>query len=248
MIYSNEPDTWQDLQQKVAEVLSVCGCESYVEHEINLVRGQVEMDVVAFDRTRQPEIVYLCECKYWRTPIPQSVVHSFRTIVNDFGAHFGFIISRVGFQSGAHEAAKKTNISLVNWYDFQALFSDRWVAGRYEQIRPELEKLFEYYDYLSAPIRNSIQGNEDRMKEYGQILDRYKSQANINPWNRMIGSNNFPPPLPVIIQDDTSEGLGTERQFKDYSSFFDWHEERTKEGLERFQGFVDRYKTGPVGT
>lgn len=66
------------------------------------------------------------ECKNWATKIPQSVVHSLRSVVDDIGANAGYIISKQGFQSGAYEVASNTNIKLLSWQEFQELFAEQW--------------------------------------------------------------------------------------------------------------------------
>jgi hypothetical protein len=57
-----------------------------------------------------PSQVYAIECKNWRKKVPRSVVHGFRTVVGDSGANWGAIVSLHGFQSGAYEAARYSNV------------------------------------------------------------------------------------------------------------------------------------------
>ncbi|CAM9967526.1 unnamed protein product, partial [Chrysoparadoxa australica] len=146
VIYSKEPSDWRELQDKTASILHVCGCESEVERTIETVRGEVVLDVHATDTSTSPNLTYVCECKYWSNAVPKSVVHGFRTVVSDYGAHIGFLISRNGFQSGAYEAAQNSNIRLVNWFELQDVFISRWKKGRYAQVRQLFDDLFEYYD------------------------------------------------------------------------------------------------------
>jgi hypothetical protein len=61
--------------------------------------------------------------------VPKTVVHAFRTDMDEIGAHVGFIISAKGFQSGALEAARNTNIELLSWDEFQERFFARWFGG-----------------------------------------------------------------------------------------------------------------------
>lgn len=248
MIYSTEPNDWMDLQNKVASILRVCGCEANVELTIETVRGKVDVDVHAIDLSISPQLTYLCECKYWSTAIPKSVVHGFRTVVSDYGAHIGFLISRNGFQSGAYEAAQNSNIQLVNWQEFQRMFIDRWKEGRYTALKEIFEDLFEYYDYFSAPIGNAVSGNPERINEYNMLLKRFYPQASANPWNRIVDSKRFPPALPHKTVEIDVNGLETELIFSEYADLFDWYEQRTLLGLHEFRSFVHRYRTGPVGS
>ena len=96
MINRSDPNDWRDLQTQTNQILRECGFESEVEKNVETVRGTVNIDVYARDSSRIPSLVYLCECKYWRSAVPQTVIHAFRTIVADYGANWGFIISTVG--------------------------------------------------------------------------------------------------------------------------------------------------------
>jgi hypothetical protein len=86
---------------------------------LTLPRGSVDVDVLAEES--HDGLVYriICECKNWRVNIPKEVVHAFRTVVQEAGANRCYVISRVGFQHGAGEAAKSTNIELVTFAEFR---------------------------------------------------------------------------------------------------------------------------------
>jgi len=119
-------DNWRDLQTRVATILSECGLETESPRAVETVRGRVEVDVYAVDPTTTPRTLYICECKRWATNVPQGEVFAFRTVVGDIGAHHGLFISSLGFQQGAHEVARNTNVSLLSWAEFQGVFCDRW--------------------------------------------------------------------------------------------------------------------------
>jgi restriction endonuclease Mrr len=124
MIDHQLPKDWKDLQNRAGLILKQAGFEVDVEKSVGTVRGVVEIDIFAIDKMQSPEIIYLCECKYWDVNIPQAQIHAFRTVVADYGANFGIFISKLGFQKGAYEAAEKTNIRLVDWFQFQELFKE----------------------------------------------------------------------------------------------------------------------------
>jgi restriction endonuclease len=117
MIFSGEPTDWFDLQNKVAQIFNEIGCIVEEEKEIVTTRGSVNVDVYVQDITKLPNLTYICECKHWESSIPKSIVHSFRTVIADYGAHVGYMISKKGYQSGAYEAAAWTNIMLLTWND-----------------------------------------------------------------------------------------------------------------------------------
>src|SRR5436190_7050177 len=118
MITSKTPSTWQDLQYQSARVLEECGFAVEVEKVVKLVRGKAEIDVYAEESLKGRKYIILCECKHWKAAVPQGVVHSFRSVMADVGAHKGYIISSSGFQSGSREAAELTNVELTTWERF----------------------------------------------------------------------------------------------------------------------------------
>jgi hypothetical protein len=93
-IFDHESADWRELQERVAQLFSEIGC-----------------DVIP----RRTQLLSICECKFWSKPVPQEVIHSFRTVLSDLGAHRGFIIARTGFQAGAREAVTKTNLDLLTF-------------------------------------------------------------------------------------------------------------------------------------
>ncbi|MFN4314358.1 MAG: restriction endonuclease [Chitinophagaceae bacterium] len=125
-IYDSSPSNWEELQRFTAHILSECGFDTEIEKEIETVRGKVEVDVYAESKTAfESKIIF--ECKYWQSTIPQTVIHAFRTIINDSGADHGYIISKAGFQKGAYEASSKSNISILDWGQFQERFKMEWL-------------------------------------------------------------------------------------------------------------------------
>jgi len=128
----DEPKNWRDLQNIVSEILIECGYSSSVEKLIKTVRGDVEVDVFA-EKEGGFNTVVLCECKYWEGKVTQTIVHSFRTVVNDSGASYGIIISKSGFQKGCYSAAFKSNLSLLSFEEFQEKFLKYWFQSVVER-------------------------------------------------------------------------------------------------------------------
>ena len=122
-IFSENPKDWLDLQNKVAYILSSCGYIVEIPKKIRTVRGEVEIDVYASDS----DISIVCECKYWESNIPQNIIFSFRSVVGDIGANKGIVIAKSGFQSGAYENVRNTNIELKTWEDFSEQCVDKYL-------------------------------------------------------------------------------------------------------------------------
>ena len=156
-IINKDPAVWKELQQYCADILNDCGFDAITEKSIVTVRGAVEVDVYAEKKGAYSNRV-LCECKYWNSSVPQTIIHAFRTVVEDSGANQGIIISKTGFQKGSYEAARNANIILFSWQEFQEAFK---------------------MDYLHFVIdRNYKKGHELRMKA-NTILDIYNKHRHI---------------------------------------------------------------------
>jgi len=147
-----------------------------IDKKITTVRGTVNIDVYAEDSSSQPTTTYLCECKYWKSNVPKTVVHGFRTVVQDYGANWGFIISSKGYQSGAYEAAQNTPVLLLTWDGFQKLFVDRWIQNymlsRFGVVYP----LVEYTEpFNSRILRKEMRLDKEKQQQLKQLREKYGS-------------------------------------------------------------------------
>ena len=137
----------------VDQAFNEMGYESSRAHRLSTVRGAVEIDVHAIKTSTPIPTVVLCECKYWDKPVPQQVVHGFRTVCADAGAHFGLIISRKGFQSGAEMSRVATNVHLMNFEDFQKTFFSEWRSGVFVMLAKMRDQML--------PILRAASGFQD---------------------------------------------------------------------------------------
>lgn len=179
MIYAMLPSDWRDLQNKVAEVFREIGFNTEVGKNIETVRSKVNIDVYAEDTSQTPKLIYLCECKYWNKRVPQEVVHSFRTVLSDFGAHHGLLISKTGFQRGSFKAAKHTNIQLLDWSQFQELFEDKWYDNWMSpRIYSECGALNAYTEPFNTTVsRAAGKFDEDKDKTFMALREEYGTLA-----------------------------------------------------------------------
>lgn len=60
-IRENEPKIWKDLQNKVAEILTVCGYQCEIEKEIITLTEKVNIDVYAETNSQVSKSVIICE-------------------------------------------------------------------------------------------------------------------------------------------------------------------------------------------
>lgn len=165
------PSTWEELQDYVALLLNQAGYRATSPCTIDTVRGQVEVDVLV----EAPDALVkkiICECKFWKTPVPKEKVHAFRTVVHDSGAALGLLISRAGFQSGAIEAAKLSNVQLLTWEEFTELIADKWIIAELKRLKKSSDPLSVYMDPLDFPYEKL---HESDKKPYLEACGKYSS-------------------------------------------------------------------------
>lgn len=233
MIFDSQPETWQELQNYVGKMFDECGFETEVSKIVNLVRGQKEIDVYAKDTESEYQSVILIECKFWNKPIPQETIHSFRTVMNDFGANLGFIVSKVGFQSGSYKAVEKTNIKLVTLEELEKVYYRKWLKSMPKKYMELADKLFPYWDPSGGKMptsREKFNWDNNRL-----VHDAYKPICSIGPWDleeKNYLKRKFPMTIPVI--DDELNQIGIE-VIDTYRKYFDIVERDKDKALKHFK-------------
>jgi hypothetical protein len=231
-IFDKEPKDWRDLQELVGQLFEELGCAVTIGAKVQLVRGQKEIDVLAVDSGVTPQSTYAIECKHWSSPIPQEVVHSFRTVVADFGAHRGLIISKVGFQSGAYEATKNTNIDLYSFQQLQATFFDRWRAAMAKRHMASADALFPYWDPVGGRMPPSHWGDDERQKLH-LLVEAYQPFITLGPTLSYSGYVlALPMKVLVLSEDLVKEG---ELDIQTYRQFYDFIDSNSEIALQRFK-------------
>lgn len=169
------------------------------ERVIPNTRGNVEIDVYAEETVDGRRYVILCECKYWRSKIPQNVIHAFRTVMADVGANLGLVIASEGFQSGANEAIAFTNVKLLTWYEFQEEFEQTWmkrylyptVTERCDAVLTYSEPLLPaWWKQMSDGDQQKYLGLKDRHDAFGWLMMSFTT------YSRML-QDKPPAPLPL---------------------------------------------------
>ncbi|MFM0158346.1 restriction endonuclease [Paraburkholderia sediminicola] len=126
MIDDPLPKNWRDLQTGVQRIFRNVGLRADFEVDLQTPRGSVNVDVLAVDVRSVDKIRYIVECKNWGNAVPQSVVHSFTTVMQETGANIGLIISKQGLQQGAKRYTQNTNIVGMTYLEFQQRYFEAW--------------------------------------------------------------------------------------------------------------------------
>ncbi|NOX42365.1 MAG: restriction endonuclease [Gammaproteobacteria bacterium] len=148
---------WREYQIKTAEFFSGIGLHTKIEYEVVGVRGKHEIDVYAVGEFSGIEFKWVIECKAWKTNIPKEKVLALSAIVQDVGADRGFLMSEVGFQSGAIRSSQTSNITLTSIEDLSAItasFATNTLTGKtaWEVLKAknrllEIKKKSEAHEY-----------------------------------------------------------------------------------------------------
>lgn len=229
IITKEEPTSWQDLQDKVCKYLNQAGYKAETTKVIELVRGKVEVDVLA---TTDDEMLkqFICECKYWEIPVPQEKIHAFRTVVQDSGSMLGIFISKAGYQKGAVEAARCSNVILKDWNGFIEMISHKWLKNRFQKLLEVCAPLSVYTDFLDVPLDKLSRKEKE---QYNLLEKKYI-------------------PLYLLIK---SFEMGTRRvdelveingmRFDDFNGLFNYLGKMIKEGIEEYEELfsVNRVET-----
>ena len=197
---TNQPADWKDLQNKASEILRECGFNVETEKTTETARGKVELDVYAEETIKGRKYSIACECKYWKSNIPQNVIHGFRTVVNDLGCNIGYVITTSDFQSGSLITSEYTNVELLTWESFQALFFESWYESYFSlQIAERLDPILTYSEPI-LPKWFELMTDEDK-DAYFILKDKYDLFGwiimSFTPYARMLNKNDIPP-LPLI--------------------------------------------------
>lgn len=235
-IYQNEPNDWRDLQIKVAKILSDSGFQCEIEKNVQTTRDTVNIDVYAYDDKNAPPIKILNECKYWSSAVPKSVIHSFRTVVSDYGANLGLIISKSGFQKGAYEAAVNSNIELVDWPEFENMFKVKWLKQRIRLISLETVHLKHYVSSVFLVFFKDHYNklNKTELEHFNELNNKYFNYAYYSmDHNSLFDTTNE---FNFTEFDNMVHAAEKEfsRSFSSYEEYYNFLLKKCTEGVDEF--------------
>lgn len=200
---ADKVSNWKDLQDKVCDFFNDMGYEAEVSKVVELAgRGKKEIDVYVKDSLASHNQLYLVECKHWSHRVPQEVVHAFKFVMESTGASTGFIISKKGFQSGAHAAARFTNIQLLTFEELQHLYGREWFRKKQEKLSMLMDKLRQIYSVHfeqgnPAAAHNNMHFNSKEL--YRELCYFNKWVANLMPIIAWQQPESYMGPEPIKL-------------------------------------------------
>jgi hypothetical protein len=201
LITSELPSKWGALEALVAGILNEAGLVARRNVTLTIPRGSIDVDVLAEDTHDGIVQKIVCECKNWAKNVPKEVVNAFRTVMQECGAHRGYLISRAGFQSGAHEAAHSTNVQLVTFEEFQEVYFEKWYVKRLWAIERNIKGFHTYYEMVfGKPGYSELQNDQERAA-YDAVWRRYQFAGVLltaySPYSILPGKKPDVPELPL---------------------------------------------------
>lgn len=209
MIESVDIKDWKGLQDSVCNLMTEVGLTARKEEVLETPRGKIEIDVFAIDEKSVDKIKYVIECKNWKRTVPQSVVLSFNSVMQETGANIGFIVSRKGLQAGAKSYAKNTNISGLTFEELQNRYFEPWWKNYFcKTVAAYAEKACFYTEPFNG-LRNEALMNlsEEEMEKFRNIQDKYCAfamfmwQMDIRTILPMSGEKNVPTSIEEYKKD-----------------------------------------------
>jgi hypothetical protein len=138
---------WKDYQEEVASLFRSIGLEAETDVTLQGVRTKHDVDVVVKSHHAGFDVIWLVECKRWKSPVSKLHVLALREIVADLGADRGILLCEAGFQSGAIEAANLTNVRVASLENVRATAGGDISAMRLRELFDRVESCrLRYWD------------------------------------------------------------------------------------------------------
>lgn len=146
-------EPWYDFQEEICTHFKSLGFESVTNKTLEGVRTNHNIDIFVNTKFLGQDVKWIIEAKKWKSKINKLQILALRTIVDEIGADRGFIISENGFQKGAIEATKNTNITLLTFEELKALTTDYLHSKQLKNYKKRIENIYERYFTHSKKTR-----------------------------------------------------------------------------------------------
>jgi hypothetical protein len=146
-------DNWKDYQEEAADFFRSIGLDASTDLRVQGVRTHHDVDVVVTSHHAGFDITWFVECKHWSKPVSKLHVLGLREIVADCGVDRGIILCESGFQSGAAEAAKLTNVRVTSLKELSKEASHEIFAMRLREQYDRIEVCKEKYWDIPKDVR-----------------------------------------------------------------------------------------------
>lgn len=146
-------DGWSEYQEQAAEFFRSIGVDASTNVTVQGVRTAHDIDVLVKLRHVGFDVTWLIECKNWARKVSKLHVLALREIVTDVGADRGILLCEAGFQSGAVEAARLTNVLVSSLSNVRETSSAEVLSMRLMQLYDRVELCRERYWSIPKDVR-----------------------------------------------------------------------------------------------
>jgi hypothetical protein len=167
-------EEWFIFQEEICDYFLSIGARAETNIRVQGVRTCHDVDVLVQTKFLGEELKWIVEAKHWNSKISKNHVLALRTIADDVGADRAFIISLKGFQTGAVEATKNTNITLKTFDELKKETKELVESEILKTYDKRLQLVEDRYWAHSKKIRKKY-GLRNEMMDFsmtfsGQIL------------------------------------------------------------------------------
>lgn len=144
---------WDDYQEETAALFRSMGLDAATNVTIQGVRTTHEVDVVVKSHHAGFDVMWLVECKHWKSAVSKLHVLALREIVADTGSDRGILLCEAGFQSGAIEAARLTNVLVSSLENVRLTAGSDLASMRLRELFDRVESCRQQYWDISKGER-----------------------------------------------------------------------------------------------
>ena len=200
---ATHPD-WYQFQEDICSYFISIGASAETNVKVQGVRTTHDIDVLVKTKYLGENLTWIVEAKKWKSKVSKLQVLGLRTIAEDIGVDKAFIISEVGFQSGAYESIKNTNVNLKTFEELKINTKELIESEIIKSYKKRLNLLETRYWAHSKSTRKEY-SLRDEMYQFppifsGQILLLTAHKAILSAENK-----NYPIDLETNLEEKTGE-------------------------------------------
>jgi restriction system protein len=144
---------WQEYQEEAASFFRGLKLDATTDVRLEGTRTSHDIDVAVRSTHVGFDLLWVVECKRWKSRVSRERVLALRQIVQDLGADRGILLSESGFQRGAIEAASFTNVQLTSLRDLSQATREAMGTIRLRALQDRVDDCRERYWKIDKETR-----------------------------------------------------------------------------------------------
>lgn len=202
---------WYQYQEEIKDYFQSLGLNAKTNVPIQGIRTTHNIDVCIDFSFIGFDITWLVEAKYWNSKVNKNVVLAFRQILDDIGADKGIIISNIGFQKGAIDTSKNTNVILRTFEQIKKETGDYTKSIIINCYKERFSILEARYYAHSKRIREKY-GLKAYLEDLYPNFSGYHMLAKIDKVLNEISLNKYP--IDLVVQQRSRIGNDVATNFQ----------------------------------